>query len=376
MDGVRHGQKDLFITGFLDDFLGGPVELDAAPVIASSSGSSLNPALGFSWKAHEAQAAATTNSSMDTATPSLFENLDRIPALKTLTRKLAFPGVAQSSSSATRPMTESQVAASSGSQSPQVKVEPKSPKGKAPMRPVKKMRKSVYSVTLTELIGKILHESPEAEELSDIVSAVLEIRGKPEAAKIRSFDISGEFTPRVVQILTQASTDTPTENTNQAQDTPQLGDISGLHRNYRLEGVNDSKTLQDEIVALGILYKYARRFNKPSLVKTITNKLQIAWSSYPGLCQLDPVLDVTIIAFQDGFVLEKVDALQEWILKFIADTRDLFPVACNNKYWKVMSKFPALVDAINERRDELALQNPKKYSDVRVLLRERGVPHL
>ena len=367
--------KDLLTNGFLDDFLGAPVELDAGPVIASSSGSSSNHGLGFASHFPEAQAAARTNESLGNSTPFQFLNF---PGECSVFRNYVsggpeLTGVAQKNSTATRPLMQNQMAAPSITQSPQVKAEPKSPKGKAPMHAMKKMRKCIYGVTVTELIGKILHESPEAEELSEIVSAVLEIRQKPEAAKIRSFDISGEFTPRVVQILTQSSTEPTTETTPQTQDTPQLGDVSGLHRNYRLEGINDSKALQDEILALGKLYKYARRLNKPALVKTITNKLQIAWNSYPGLCQLDPILDVTVIAFQDGFVLEKMDALQEWILKFIADTRDLFPVACNNKYWKVMSTFPALVDAINERRDDFVRQNPKKYSDVRVLLRERGV---
>ena len=175
-----------------------------------------------------------------------------------------------------------------------------------------------------------------------------------------------EFEPRIVQILNQS-----TESTSDTQsEEPQIGDITHLNRNYRLEGITDSKTLQQEIIALGTFYRYARRFNKPALVEKITTKLQIAWNSYPGLSQLDPILDVAKIAFQDG--IEKIDVLQEWILMFIADTKDLFPVACNTKYWDVMRSFPVLMEAVNARRDELLRVDPGKYSDVRVLLRERG----
>ncbi|KAJ5722464.1 hypothetical protein N7488_000499 [Penicillium malachiteum] len=251
----------------------------------------------------------------------------------------------------------------------QIKIEEKSQ-----LNAARKPDEEIWKLSMSEVTERILTQAPQVDELLEIFNELVEVQGQPESAKIKSFLKTSEFSPHLSQI--NNPTKTPSSETAKKNGSEKmLGDSLSMARIYQLEGVGDSDTLQQEITSLGHLYKYARRFQKPKLIKLIAMKLQVAWNSYPGLCQLQPILEVTIMACQD-FSMATKDFLQNWILNFIADTMDLFLHDCSEKYWNVMRALPDFFDAVTKLRGELVVKFPARYSDVRVLLSSRGIDQI
>ncbi|KAJ5735362.1 uncharacterized protein N7483_000487 [Penicillium malachiteum] len=232
----------------------------------------------------------------------------------------------------------------------------------------------IWKLSMSEVAERVLVQGPRANELLEIFHEMLKVQRQPESAKIKSFMQTSEFSPRLSQINNPAN-NWSNDTANKNKSGKLLGDYLEKGRILQLESVRDSNTLQQEIVSLGHLYKYARRFQKPKLIKMIAIKLQVAWNSYPGLCQLKPILDVASIVCQD-FSLTTKDYLQNWILNFIADTMDLFLHDCSEKYWSAMRALPDLFDAVTKLRAEFIVRFPGRYSDVRVLLSSRGIDQI
>lgn len=109
-----------------------------------------------------------------------------------------------------------------------------------------------------------------------------------------------------------------------------------------------------------------------ALIGLIILKLQAAWNSYPGLHQLEPLLEVTSLVFSgeggpDG------DDMQYWLVSFIADAKDLFLFECPARFWEVMCGNQTLMNAVFQLRNDAQRKDPDKYADSRVLIRSRGV---
>lgn len=211
----------------------------------------------------------------------------------------------------------------------------------------------------------------EAEEIQSFFNHLVQLPSQPAFTQIRSFHLNSEFKPRLVQVNTPADSDSRTASSPEETPEFQVGDINGLGRHWQLQDIRTSDDLCEAILSLGQLYNFARRLNMDELIRMITFKLQVAWNSYPGLCQLEPLLSI----ISRVYMAEK-DHLQEWIVKFIADVHDLMLLACSVKYQTVMREIPSLYNAVSDLRMELVSKSPKKYVDQRCLLESRGIGQL
>jgi hypothetical protein len=219
------------------------------------------------------------------------------------------------------------------------------------------------SWTLSTMIEHILLEKESSQALLAILRDVSTIQ-EPESGKLVSFLKSSEFSPQLLRI----------SNTRQSTSGEvgefEIGDCLGIHRQFQLHGVANSADLHEQIVQFGGLYYYARRLNLVDLVEKITFKLQAAWNSYPGLSQLEPLLDVTEMAFKDS---TWTDHLQDWLIKFIADTQDLIYYQCPQRYWAIMRERNDLYNSVTQMRSEYNRKNPDRYANPRDQIRQRGI---
>lgn len=235
-------------------------------------------------------------------------------------------------------------------------------------------RTGIFDLTLRDALEYIFLQKDEAADILAVFNDSVLVQNRPESEQIKSFITSGEFVPRIVQV------NDPTRNTNAADGNEpsgdsadlQVGDRHGFGRRYQLQGINNSDDLGKHIISLGHLYRQARRFNLVALINMITLKLQVAWNSYPGLSQLEPLLEVVSMAFQNNSDDNK-DQLQAWLISFMADTLDLIYFACSGRFWEVMQGNSALQRAVFAARSDIVAKNPEKYSDARVLIRSRGI---
>ncbi|KAJ5155888.1 hypothetical protein N7492_008691 [Penicillium capsulatum] len=233
---------------------------------------------------------------------------------------------------------------------------------------------SVFDISLRQALENIFLEKPGSVELLAIFTDTVAVQKRPESQQIQSFLKTGEFVPRLVQVNHPSrilSGPDGKSSANEAKEA-QVGDCYGFGRRYQLEGVNNSDDLCKHILALGRLYQQARRFGLGALTGMITLKLQVAWNSYPGLCQLEPLLGVVEMAFKDK-ISDTQDNLQAWLIKFVADILDLIYYSYSNQFWKVMNGNPPLQRILFEHRLKLVQVAPEKYTDPRVLLRMRGI---
>lgn len=217
--------------------------------------------------------------------------------------------------------------------------------------------------TLAAMIEHVLLEKEHSRELRAIFRAVSTVQ-EPEAGKLICFLKTQEFDPQLLKISLARQI-----SSHEAEEF-EIGDCLGIHRHFQLHGVTNSRDLQEQIVRLGRLYSYARRLNMVDLVEKITFKLQAAWNSYPGLSQLEPLLDVTAVVFKNATC---TDHLQDWLIKFIADTQDLIYYHCPHRYWALMKDLPGLYNSITRMRSEVSRKNQERYANPRDQIRERGI---
>lgn len=231
----------------------------------------------------------------------------------------------------------------------------------------------VFDMPFKQVLENIFLQKPESGELLAIFTDTVRIQGCQESEHIKSFLTTGEFVPRLVQVNDPARIISAVEGsqTNHQIGEIQIGDCYGFGRKYQLQGINNSNDLCRHILALGRLSQQARRFGLASLMSMITMKLQVAWNSYPGLCQLEPLLGVVDMAFHDCH--EGQDQLQVWLIQFIADTLDLIYYSYSDRFWEIMQGKGSLQRTIFEARSKMVQETPGKYTDPRVLLHSRGI---
>lgn len=217
--------------------------------------------------------------------------------------------------------------------------------------------------TLAGMVQHILLKKENSEELLAIFRDVSTVE-EPELGKLMSFLKTQEFNPQ----LLKASF--PRQSNSKDVEEFEIGDCLGIDRQFQLHGVRNSADLHEEIVRLGKLYSYARRLNMVDLVEKITLKLQAAWNSYPGLSQLEPLLEVAAMVFRDYI---RRDLLQDWLIKFIADTLDLIYYQCPRRYWALMRDGPDFFSLVTQMRSEANRKNPERYANPRDQLRKRGI---
>ncbi|KAJ5092878.1 hypothetical protein N7456_008739 [Penicillium angulare] len=338
-----------------DDSMNGPSELDAGPM---------------SPPPHKVQA----------STPSLSESRAAASTARASTQHLSFPGESSSFPTYMRgPIQQGPNPWSTDSEEVTIKTEPGS---RPSIIQASMLESSFKKLTISQAIDDILLGTPEAAEILGAFDDILRVQNQPEAAKLKSYLETKEFEPLLIQILnpaapnmTNAASESPTKK---GTSEPFIGDCLRMGRVYQLKGVKDSEALQQEIISLGHLYTYASHFHKTSLIRLITQKLQVAWNSYPGVFQLRPLLDVAMIACRDASFAasEKKDHLQDWIVRFVADTMDLFLYDCGKEYLQVLREAPALHEAVIEMRKKHVANFPERYTDIRILLRSRGIKEI
>jgi hypothetical protein len=230
---------------------------------------------------------------------------------------------------------------------------------------VSKQQNSLFerTWTLAAMIEHVLLEKENSQGLLAVFRDISTVK-EPESGKLISFLKTQEFNPHLLKtsLIRQG-------NPEEVEEFG-IGDCLGIHRQFQLQGVTNSADLHEQIVQLGRLYSYARRLNMVDLVEKITFKLQAAWNSYPGLSQLEPLLDVTAIAFKDS---TSTAHLQDWLVKFIADTLDLIYYQCPNRYWALMRDLPDLYNSVTRMRSELNRKSPERYANPRDQIRQRGI---
>lgn len=238
-----------------------------------------------------------------------------------------------------------------------------------------KQKSDLFTLDLRAALRHVFLQEEDADDILAIFHDLVSIKNKTEFEHIRTWLLTREFKPRLVQL--QVNDQAIVSNKAQGQgsdDEPsqdrEIGDIKGIYRKYRLEAVSDSHDLRQTIVSLGRLYLSIRHFAMEGLVELITLKLQVAWNSYAGIMQLVPILDVVTMAFSGP---ARNDTLRTWLVSFIADTQDLYFYDCSPRFWEVMRSNAALHDEVFQRRTELHRDQPERYSDVRALLRSRGI---
>ena len=231
---------------------------------------------------------------------------------------------------------------------------------------------SVFDLTLRSALQHVFLQEDDAAEILGIFRGVFETQDQPEFLQVQSWLRSHEFAPLLVQVNDQPRR-AADSNASLNVASRQIGDILNIHRKYHLAAVSDSADLQDKIISLGRLYRQARSYEMTQLIDLIRLKLQAAWNSYPGLAQLQPTLQVTMMAFSQEPAGCKHDNLQKWLIEFIADTHDLFLYDCPGNFWAVMHDLPDLYTEISKVRTEMHTKSPQRYADIVSLIRSRGI---
>ncbi|KAJ5211950.1 uncharacterized protein N7498_003596 [Penicillium cinerascens] len=231
---------------------------------------------------------------------------------------------------------------------------------------------SVFDLTLRSALQHVFLQEDDSSEVVEIFREVLQTQDQPEFLQIQSWLRSHEFAPLVVQV-NNPPLRAADGNASPNVASRQIGDVMNIHRKYHLAAVSDSTDLQDKIISLGRLYTQARRYEMVQLIDLIRIKLQAAWNSYPGLAQLQPILQVTTMAFSREPVGYKHDNLQKWLIEFIADAHDLFLYDCPSNFWAVMQELPELYSEISKIRTEIHTKSPQRYADIVSLMRSRGI---
>jgi hypothetical protein len=76
------------------------------------------------------------------------------------------------------------------------------------------------------------------------------------------------------------------------------------------------------------------------------------------------------MAFKDS---TWTDHLQDWLIKFIADTQDLIYYQCPQRYWAIMRERNDLYNSVTQMRSEYNRKNPDRYANPRDQIRQRGI---
>lgn len=231
---------------------------------------------------------------------------------------------------------------------------------------------SLFEYSLRDCIEHIFHEGYHADEMLRIFEITLHIQNQPEFAQIQSWLRTKEFNPLLVQVHNPTLSATVDGNLSHNASC-EIGDIQNTQRKYHLANVSDAEELRGQILSLGRLYQQARNYELAKLIELIRHKLQAAWNFYPGLCQLQPVLEVTMMAFKATSEHRKHDTLQKWLIEFLADTQDLFTYDCAEKWWGLMSELPDLFSEVSQVRTEMHRRQPARYEDLSSILYSRGI---
>lgn len=232
---------------------------------------------------------------------------------------------------------------------------------------------NAFDLDLRTALRHIFLQESDMNDIIAIFDDAIMLTKTPGFKLVGSWLQSREFAPCLVQVNDRplSTAENQGQSTDDATPQRQIGDIQGIHRKYRLATVSDSKVLREIIISLGNLYFSIRRFSMEKLVDLITLKLQVAWNSYPGITQLEPLLEVASFAFSVQSL--KRDAMQKWLVSFLADTYDLYTCAYPTQLWKVLNDNQVLYEEFRQKRKELHRENPERYEDVMVLLQSRGL---
>ncbi|KAJ5924623.1 hypothetical protein N7466_008810 [Penicillium verhagenii] len=233
----------------------------------------------------------------------------------------------------------------------------------------------VLEMSLQVAIESLILGKPEAGEIQAFLEHMSELRSQPEFILLKSWCLTKEFQPRLIQINSPGE-EMRDERSSEDTARSEIGDIRNIGRQWQLQDIRTSDDLRETIRSLGNLYVYARRLNLDEMIRNITLKLQVAWNSYPGLCQLEPILDVTAIVYKSYCPSTAKDHLQEWLPRFVAEVQDLMLLACSPKFQSVMRDSPSLYHDVSDLRVKFVLQSPTKYTDARLLLESRGIDRL
>lgn len=234
---------------------------------------------------------------------------------------------------------------------------------------------SIFDQNLRWSIEHIFQDGDDADELLRIFWEILQVHGQPEFVQIQSWLRSTEFAPHLVQVKNPTPIST-IHGDSSGLESGEIGDILQTHREYQLANVQNSEDLRKQILSLGRLYRQARIYNLTKLIDLIRHKLQAAWNYYPGLGQLEPILEVTKMAFKDMPESCKHDNLQKWLIRFLADTQDLFTYDCGSKWWALMGELSDLYSEVSQVRTEMHRGHPERYADLLFLLRSRGIEEI
>lgn len=211
----------------------------------------------------------------------------------------------------------------------------------------------------------------------DFVQGIMEMTQGPQGDFLRSFFETDDFYPRLILKALEA---TPEDSNagDEEQATLRIGDVRLIGTRYELEDVHSATDLHRHIIALGELYMYARRFQINALVGKIVLKLQVAWNSYPGLSMLVDLLTFARGVFDAGnvsasFDAMQFDAMQNWIVAFIADIMPLFFYKYGAEFNRAMDDCPCLRNAVFEKYAKKLRESPERYANPLVALRSRGL---
>ena len=213
----------------------------------------------------------------------------------------------------------------------------------------------------------------ESAKILTIFDSMVKIKGRPEADQIRQFLLHKEFAPRLVSPNEPPQLAQPTNSTTAPEEPSyEVGDRYKMQRKWKLEAIGNVDELQRQIISFGRLYIQALQLDMKDLIHLITRKLQAAWNSYRGLYQLEPLLDVAMMAFRDP-PTDELDELQSWMVHFIADTLDLIFYACPQKFWVIMGQNPTLDKLVFNIRKDYLREYPDRFSDPPLLIQSRSV---
>ncbi|KAJ5749227.1 uncharacterized protein N7511_010923 [Penicillium nucicola] len=223
-----------------------------------------------------------------------------------------------------------------------------------------------FDMSVRKAFQQVFLNTAESSTLLGAFHGIVQIQHTIEFQKIQSFLRDREFCPRLIQFHNPSST-------SESAISHQIGDLFGIGRIYRLDGMDNPKDLVIMILDLGKLYEQARCFELADLIHLIAMKLQVAWNSYPSLVHLKALLKIVPLVFANSYDESTLDILQKWMLHFFAESYDLFAYDCSDAFWSTMRANSGLQDAVNGIRSKLVSGNPELYSDPLALIRSRGI---
>ncbi|KUM58073.1 hypothetical protein ACN42_g9095 [Penicillium freii] len=248
-----------------------------------------------------------------------------------------------------------------------------------PQQPIAEF--SIFDLTLSQALNRVFLNQREAAKIIDVLLGAVALKKQPEHMQIREYLADGEFLPRLITLKSSGFSHPipfPALDSNSSTTFRLVGDQMGIGQNFKLQGVSNSRDLENAILALGRVYLQARRFGLMDLVYRITFKLQVAWNCYPELYQSKPLLEVACLAFAGRIEFDEAecDYLQSWLIHFIAEASDLLTYNANEQFWSLLRSHPKLQDKVLHLRTLAHIHNPELYGNTRALLESRGLGNL